>query len=230
MRRFNVLCLDCEPRADLPPFNAPNMLPEGVRHTYIRLSSQPVPADVSQFSHIVISGSTYSILADEPIVAPLEELVRKAVSLGIPLMGICYGHQMIARALLGRGSVRRASKPEFGWLEVSYNGDGSFIFAPLPNPFRTFVGHFDEICNLPSDWRVIARTPYCDVHAVLVPRLKVMGFQFHPEMDLAVGNACFIADKADFASIGVNVDEIVLTAHDDGAGHVLFERFLTMVW
>ncbi|MCU0727261.1 MAG: type 1 glutamine amidotransferase [Planctomycetes bacterium] len=190
-----VLCLDLEPRADLPPFRAPRWLPPGTRSASVKAASETVPADLSGFTHLILSGSTWSILDDRPELRAAEALVRQAVLRGVPVLGICYGHQLLARALLGRGHVGRAPVPEMGWLPIRWDESESGWFHPLPNPFRVFVGHHDEVRDLPEDWRVIARSGQCANHGMVNERLRVLGFQFHPEMDLETGNACYEADR-----------------------------------
>ena len=226
----NVLCLDLEPRADLPDFQAPRWLGKGVSWVSVKASRESIPRDSLAYSHIILSGSTYSITQDDPVVEPAVALVRDAVRRRVPLLGICYGHQLIARALLGRDHVRHAASPEMGWLPVSCAPSGRDWFQGLPNPFHVFMGHFDEVCNLPADWEVIASTPKCAVQAVVNPKLRFLGLQFHPEMDLPIGNRCFQADAEPLAKHGFDVDAIVRTARNDGSGAVLIPRFLGHVW
>jgi GMP synthase (glutamine-hydrolysing) len=221
-----VLSLDLEPRSDLPPFQGPRWLPPGTRCTVVKAAREPLPANLDGFTHLVLSGSTWSILDDRPEAKAASGLVREAVTRGVPVLGICYGHQLLARALLGRDHVGRAPVPEMGWLPVTFPESAREWFFPLPNPFRVFVGHFDEVRDLPPDWRVIARTGACAVHGMVNERLKVVGFQFHPEMDLETGNLCFGADRDGLERRGFDVDAILRDARDDGSGAVLIPRFL----
>jgi GMP synthase (glutamine-hydrolysing) len=192
----------------------------------VKAASETVPADLSGFTHLILSGSTWSILDDRPELRAAEALVRQAVLRGVPVLGICYGHQLLARALLGRGHVGRAPVPEMGWLPIRWDESESGWFHPLPNPFRVFVGHHDEVRDLPEDWRVIARSGQCANHGMVNERLRVLGFQFHPEMDLETGNACYEADRDALTRDGFDVDAILRDALDDGAGAVLIPRFL----
>jgi GMP synthase (glutamine-hydrolysing) len=192
----------------------------------VKAAIEPVPAELAGFTHLILSGSTWSILEDRPELRTAEALVRLAVDRGVPVLGICYGHQLLARALLGRDHVGRAPVPEMGWLPIAWDESVSEWFDPLPNPFRVFVGHHDEVRNLPEDWRVIARSENCAIHGLVNERLRVLGFQFHPEMDLQTGNACFEADRSALTRDGFNVDAIVRDARDDGSGAILIPRFL----
>ena len=225
-----VLVLDLEPRDDLPDFQGPRRLPARTPLTVVKAWREAVPQTAAAHSHLILSGSTCSITEENPTTAPTARLVRDAVARGVPVLGICYGHQMIARALLGPRHVRRATAPEFGWLPIHWNEDGAGWFAGLGNPFRVFVGHFDEVCDLPAGWQVLARSDGCAIHACMNPRLKVVGFQFHPEMDLEVGNRCFALDAEALGAVGADVPRILREARDDGSGDLLFPRFLAWKW
>ena len=227
---MHVLSLDLEPRKDLPAFQGPRWLPAGIPCRRVKVWREPVPAGLAGYSHLILSGSTCSILDEHPFVAPVMNLIREAVQHGLPILGICYGHQLVAKALLGDEHVRRAARPEFGWLPVEIVPGHDALFAGLPNPFRVFVGHFDEVCDLPPDWKVVARSRDCAIQGVINRELKLLTFQFHPEMDLATGNLCFAADRALLTGHGADVDAILRAGRDDGSGRVLIPRFLNLSW
>lgn len=227
---MRVLSLDLEPREDLPDFQGPRWLPAGTPCDPVKVCRDGVPESMAGYSHLVLSGSTDSILDDTPALGPAMRLVREAVERRAPVLGICYGHQLVARALLGDAHVRRAGTPEIGWLEVCPEAAFAALYDGLPRPFRTFVGHFDEVCDLPSGWRVTARSAGCRVQGFLNEELRLMGFQFHPEMDLEVGNRCFTRDREALERRGFPMDRILAEAADDGAGRVLFPRFLAWPW
>jgi GMP synthase (glutamine-hydrolysing) len=178
------------------------------------------------FSHLILSGSTCSVLDDHPFHPPVASLIRDAVAKGIPVLGICYGHQLIARVVLGDDHVRRTKTPEMGWLEIHAEPKHAALFEGLPNPFRAFVGHFDEVCDLPEDWQITARSEHCAVQGYVNEKQRLLGFQFHPEFDLETGNVCFATDREALARHGFDADRIVREAVDDGSGRVLFRRFL----
>lgn len=225
-----VLSIDLEPRLDRPPFQGPRWLPDGTPFVSVKACKEPIPDSSEAFSHLILSGSTCSILDTPPFLEPTMALVRDAVKLGRPVLGICYGHQLVVRALLGIEHVRRSSAPEIGWLPISVEPGHDPLFAGLPNPFRAFVGHFDEVCNLPDEWEITASTAGCPIHGVLNRRQRIMGFQFHPEMDLAVGNTCYAMNREALARLNIDVDAIIAQSQDDGSGKLLIPRFLCRLW
>ena len=102
------------------------------------------------------------------------------------VLGICYGHQMIARALTGPAHCRKSSIPEFGWKSLNLSAD------PLFEGIRELIAvhsHYDEVCDLPAPFRVIASTTDCAIQAFAFGDRPIWGVQFHPEMSLGSGTA-----------------------------------------
>ena len=142
------------------------------------------------------------------------------------MLGICYGHQMVARALLGDGACRRAAIPEFGFKRV----------ALLPNPLFSGIdtltpvhSHSDEVTGLPEDrFEVIASTDDCKVQAWQLHGRQVWGVQFHPELDERAGREMLARNvEIEDGARDVYVDELEDPAHVE-AGRRLFENFFGM--
>jgi len=226
----HVLSIDLEPRLDVPCFQAPRWLPADTPRTCVKACQEPVPETCEPFSHLILSGSSCSILDPQPFLEPTMALVRDAVRLRRPVLGICYGHQLAVRALLGRQHVRRAPAPEIGWMPISVADGHESLFAGLPDPFYSFVGHLDEVCDLTDGWEITASTAGCPTQGVLNRRQRIMGFQFHPEMDIEPGNACYAANRDELADLGFDADAISASARDDGSGAILIPRFLRQRW
>jgi len=130
------------------------------------------------YTHLILSGSEASTTTDQPWDRALAALVHRFVEAGKPILGICYGHQFLAKALAGPEHVRRAAQPEFGWLSPRL--EASPLFQGLIEP-EFMVCHYDEVFDLPVDFKVLASSPRCAVHAFQYKDLPVWGVQFHPE-------------------------------------------------
>jgi GMP synthase-like glutamine amidotransferase len=161
---------------------------EGMSATLCRVGDLPKLTDLSPYTHILISGSETPIVEDQPWEPPLAQMIRKAVEGGKPTLGICYGHQMIVKALLGRDHVRKAEVPEFGWKEIGLAPNP--LFEDLLDPVF-MVSHFDEVCALPPEFEILAATRDCAVHAYQVKDKPVWGVQFHPEYGIREAEAIF---------------------------------------
>lgn len=144
--------------------------------------------DPSGYSHVLISGSEASVVENNPWDPMLQTIVLKTMEQRIPLLGICYGHQFIARSIGGKQCVKRSETPEFGWAEINLNGNPLFegITAPV-----SMVSHYDAVHDLPGGFKIIASTPGCDVHGFQFKDLPVWGTQFHPEYNVEEAKEIF---------------------------------------
>ena len=186
--------------------------------------SQEIP-DLSQYSHIIISGSEASIVDDNPWDESLTEIIANIIKMKKPLLGICYGHQFLVRALLGKDSVRRSPTAEFGWLEIPLQENP--IFAGITNPVF-MVSHYDEVCNLTGDFQVIASSPRCGVHAFQYKDFPVWGVQFHPEYNIPEAHEIFaLVKKRDASFPGYFFNELQDNAQPE-QNERIFLNFLKM--
>jgi GMP synthase (glutamine-hydrolysing) len=125
-------------------------------------------------SALILSGGPASVYEEgAPQVDP------EALKAGIPVLGICYGMQLIAHHLGGK--VEPGARREFGpaVLEVE---EGGGIFAGLPSEMPVWMSHGDHIPELPPGFKGIARSANSRYAAFASPDGAVMGIQFHPEV------------------------------------------------
>jgi GMP synthase (glutamine-hydrolysing) len=123
---------------------------------------------------IVLSGGPASVYdKGAPQIDP------QIFSLGIPVLGICYGLMLMAHHL--GGSVRFTGRREYGagTLDVT---NGSQLFDGLGAQVDVWNSHGDEVTNLPSGFRVAAKTENSPFAAVEDPARRLYGLQFHPEV------------------------------------------------
>jgi len=133
-----------------------------------------------EWDGVVITGSRASVYWEDEQgwIQPLLEWIAEAVDRGLPVLGVCYGHQALAAAL--GGTVEHMGEYELGYREVTHGGDP--LFSGVDETFTTFVSHQDRVTELPPDAEVIAENEY-GVHGFR--RGDAVGVQFHPEYDLA---------------------------------------------
>lgn len=151
---------------------------------YVRRAPQnDLPSSADGFDRIIVSGSNTPAMDTAPWIDRLLDLIRASVRSQIPFLGVCYGHQMLARALTGDQVVRKAAVPEFGWVEIEAL-ESAQILKGLPSRFYSFEAHYDEVGFVPQDFRVLARSRDCQIQALQFKDLPVFGIQFHPEKTL----------------------------------------------
>ncbi len=104
------------------------------------------------------------------------------LSLGVPVLGICYGAQLMA--YMTGGKVATAPVSEYGHTEVELTEEGkkSRLFKHIPSPTVVWMSHTDYIAELPDGFAVTAKTPVCPVAAMENVDRKLYATQFHPEV------------------------------------------------
>jgi GMP synthase (glutamine-hydrolysing) len=123
---------------------------------------------------IILSGGPSSVYDEE---APLAD--KSVFELGVPVLGICYGLQFMVYALGGK--VRSAAKREYGHAQVAIEHAESQLFQGLPQTLSVWMSHGDEAEELPSGFRLTAKTPNA-VAAMENAEKKMWAVQFHPEV------------------------------------------------
>ncbi|MFC4553017.1 MULTISPECIES: type 1 glutamine amidotransferase [Halorussus] len=133
--------------------------------------------DTVDFDGVVVSGSRSSVYWDEEWIEPTKEWVERAIDAGLPCLGVCWGHQLLADVL--GGEVRDMGEYEIGYREVEHTGD-SPLFEGVSRRFTVFTTHSDEVAELPPGAEEIAVNDYSN-HGFR--KGHVFGLQFHPEYD-----------------------------------------------
>ncbi len=123
---------------------------------------------------IVLSGGPASVYADR---APSVD--SEVFTLGIPVLGICYGLQLMARAL--GGEVQSSDVREYGHAELEVEAENPLL-EKLPGHFRVWMSHGDTVETLPPSCKRFASTSTCEVAVLGDPGRKLYGLQFHPEV------------------------------------------------
>ncbi len=123
---------------------------------------------------LILSGGPASV-AVKKSPAPDKNIFK----LNIPILGICYGMQVIAEMLGGR--VKHTRAREFGKIEL-FIDDNSDLFSHLPGNFTCWASHGDYVTKAPPGFSVIAHTLNTPVAGFANKRKKVFGLQFHPEV------------------------------------------------
>jgi GMP synthase-like glutamine amidotransferase len=154
---------------------------KGIETAIVNLPSGRSRPPLAGFSHVILTGSEASILEPKPWFETEAKLIRDAVDHGIPILGSCFGHQMLVYALSGPEHLQRSDPPEVGWAKIEML-ESDPLFADLPNPWSTFVYHFDEVVDPPGPWRALGRTRHCDTHVLRYGGRSVWGIQPHPEI------------------------------------------------
>ncbi len=122
---------------------------------------------------IILSGSPHSI-SDKKI-----KFNASALDLGIPVLGICYGHHLLADELVGK--VKKLGKGEFGFAELEVENQ-EMLFEGTPEKQTVWMSHHDQVSELPKGFELLGTTKECRIAAMGDFKRKIFGVQFHPEV------------------------------------------------
>ncbi len=123
---------------------------------------------------IIFTGGPNSVYGED---SPTYQ--KEIFELGVPILGICYGSQLMAHILGGK--VETAPVSEYGKTEVDIN-TSSVIFEGVSEKTICWMSHTDYIAEAPANFKVVASTPVCPVAAMECPEKKFYATQFHPEV------------------------------------------------
>lgn len=129
------------------------------------------PSGPAEAEGWLVTGSRHGAYEDHPFTSPLEDLIRAIHAAARPMIGICFGHQIIAQAMGGR-----VVKFDGGWAIGRHN----YSFDGLGDVALN-AWHQDQVITRPEGARTIASSPFC-AHAALVYGDRILTVQPHPEI------------------------------------------------
>lgn len=178
------------------------------------------------FTHLILTGSEASILEREHWVQEEIEFVLEAIQKNIPVLGSCWGHQLLAFALAGPTHVKRSRFPEIGWIPVDITEEDT-LMGKKGQEF-VFSSHCDEVVGLNDDFRVFASSDNCRVHAFQWKTNPVWGIQSHPEMNIPDAQRYLRLNVAfHHEPISLFRRALYSTPKDTGMIHAVINKFIS---
>ena len=146
-------------------------------HIYAEILPYTTPLETiraGQYKGIIFTGGPNSVYDEKsPHYDPA------ILDIGVPILGICYGCQLIA--WMKQGRVETAPVSEYGKIDLSICGD-SPLFGEVPASSVVWMSHTDYIAEAPAGFEVVAKTDNCPCAAMQNPAQKLYAVQFHPEV------------------------------------------------
>jgi GMP synthase-like glutamine amidotransferase len=186
----------------------------------VRIDVDDREVDPTGYDLIVSLGSEFAAFDDSRPFVPREaRLMRTAIDADVPVLGLCFGGQMLARAL--GGQVFRSPESEIGWLPVKSSDQELVPDGPW------FQWHFDSF-TLPPEATVIAES---DVGPQAFVAGRSLGLQFHPEVTTQIMDDWVRAYRHELDADGVDPDALLeetkrRATESRRMAWQLFERFL----
>ncbi len=138
------------------------------------LSNEESLNKYKEYSGLILSGGPSSVYEENS-----PKLDKEIFELGIPILGICYGEQLLVH-LLG-GVVKQSASKEYGKAFLDKKSD-SLLLEKFQKSEQVWMSHGDEVSSIPEGFEIIASTRNCKFAAIQNLEKKIYGIQFHPEV------------------------------------------------
>ena len=145
------------------------------------------PANIDEYDAYIITGSKSGVYEDLPWVDLLADFVKVLHQHKKPLIGICFGHQLIANVLGGKAG-KASSGWEIGVKTATLNTAGNSLIGG--DFFKLLYSHQDQVFEPATGAKVLASTPGCPIAMTALDQ-HILTFQGHPEFPTAYANALY---------------------------------------
>ena len=178
---------------------------------------------------VVVTGSSAMVSAGEAWSERAAGWLRAAAHAGTPLLGICFGHQLVAHALGGRVGPNPRGR-EIGTVSVELEAAAASdeLLGSLPPRFLAQATHVESVLELPEDARRLAGNA-ADPHHAFAWGERVWGVQFHPEFDADVIRAYLAARREVLRDEGMDPERLENEVEEAPEGTRLLRRFAGLV-
>ncbi len=214
-----------ERRGDFEDWIINNMECSHASILIVSVHKDETPPDFDLIGGIVITGSHEPVTDMANWSERTATWLVKAVKQNIPILGICFGHQILAHALGGRVGNTLAG-PEFGTVPVSLTtaSEDDPIFKNLPKVIQVQASHYQSALDLPYGSTVLAFSQK-EPHAAVRFRPNVWGVQFHPEFDADITSTYIREFYATLEKSAGNLAALLDNCKDTRTGSIILRRF-----
>jgi GMP synthase (glutamine-hydrolysing) len=181
--------------------------------------------DPALLAGVIVTGSPARIADQAPWMMRVQEALRELVALHVPVLGICFGHQLLGMALGGTSGPNPLGR-EIGTvlLSSSSRSRGDPLFGAAPPSYPVSMTHLDVVLELPPESVVLGSTER-DRHAAVRFGEHAWGVQFHPEMDFEIVAAYIQARAEALRSEGLDPERLLALCRDTPEAAELLRRF-----
>ena len=177
---------------------------------------------------VIVSGSHTMVTERRDWSERAAAWLRGSVSRGVPVLGICYGHQLLAHAYGGEVGDNPNGR-EFGTVQVELAeaGRADELLGELPGAFHAHEGHVQSVLRLPRGAVKLASNAWDGNQAFRIGA-RAWGIQFHPEFDADVVREYVRHYRAKLSAEGQDPDALEKSAADNPLGGVVLRRFVRL--
>lgn len=202
-----------------------NQLPSPETVKVVNVAAGESPGNPWDWSGIIVTGSPAMVTEQLDWSENTARWLVHAVAQQIPLLGVCYGHQLLAHALGGKVGDRTQGR-ESGTLEVTLNDRGTddLLLGSLPGRFQAHLTHQQSVLKLPEDAVLLASSAEEPNQAFRVgPR--AWGVQFHPEFNAEIMREYLTIQKDSLQQQGQDAEQLIAGVTDAPEATSLISAF-----
>ncbi|MCK5148148.1 glutamine amidotransferase [bacterium] len=204
-----------------------NLPPDAARLINVQYGAQ-LP-DPDEAAGIIITGSLSNITENTDWMQRAAAWVRQAVKSETPMMGVCFGHQLMGWAH-GAEVDNNPNGPEYGTVEIELVQEGydDALLAGLSSPFHAQASHSQSILSLPDGAVRLAYNDHEEFHALRYGK-NAWSFQFHPEWNDHIMKDVIAVNRETLAQAGQDADFLLSMVENTDPAGAIMEHFAALV-
>jgi GMP synthase-like glutamine amidotransferase len=189
------------------------------------------PTEIASFDGFILSGSPLSSYDNHDFIIREHSFIRTVADAGIPMLGLCFGSQILASALCGRDQVFRRSRCEVGYapLPLSDAARSDAMTGQCPPLVEMFVWHNDEVRADHPDMTILASSDQCPNQIWRYRDKPFWGIQGHPEITRDQAPVWFEENRDRMTQDGADVEQLKRSADEAAEAKTMLTRFVEHV-
>ncbi|MEX0964779.1 MAG: glutamine amidotransferase [Pseudohongiellaceae bacterium] len=184
---------------------------------------------IAQVGAAIVTGSPAYVTDLAPWNYTAADYLRALHSQSKPILGVCYGHQLLAWAFGGEVDFHPGGR-EMGTVAITLTeaAEDDQLFASMPSQFQAQASHLQTVTKLPPDAVLLAKNDFEPHHGFRLGT-TTWGVQYHPEFSAHVMRSYVRERKSDIAAEGLDVQDLLMEVEDTAVAAAMLQRFSELV-